>query len=200
MPDTRAFFDGIAGAWDARVATPSFLERLRAAVDDLGVRSDEHVLDLGCGTGNLTLVLLERMTAAGRVTAVDFSDAMLTLARSKIADPRVEWVNADAKDLPLPDTSVDRVICFSAWPHFTEHPRVAAGLFRVTRPRGLVHVLHIDGRETINRVHRDAGAVVAHHALREASALSALFASVGFEEIERTDTADRYLVTVRRPG
>ncbi len=200
MTDARAFFDDMATEWDARVATPSFMQRLSEAVEDLGLERDEHVLDLGCGTGNLTRALLERLSPRGRVTAVDFSEAMLAVARGKIDDGRVEWLNADARDLPLPEAAVDRVICFSAWPHFTEHPRVAAGLLRVTRPGGMLHVVHIDGRETINQVHRDAGAAVARHALREAAALSALFASVGFDEVAAVDTAEDYRVTVRRPG
>ncbi|MFP4624806.1 MAG: class I SAM-dependent methyltransferase [Gemmatimonadota bacterium] len=200
MTDARAFFDDIARDWDDRIATPSFMRRLTDVVDQLGVEPHEHVLDVGCGTGNLTRVLLDRLSPRGRVTAVDFSEPMLEIARGKIDDGRVTWLNADAKELPLPDAAFDHVICFSAWPHFTEHPRVAAGLFRVTRPGGMLHVVHIDGRETINQVHRDAGAAVARHALRDATELSALFASVGFDEVARIDTADEYRVTVRRPA
>lgn len=195
----REFFDHVAAEWDERIATPAFLLRLRAAVEALEVRAGELVLDLGCGTGNLTRILAERRP--GRVLAIDFSAAMLGRARRKLAGmPGVEWVQADARALPVGAATIDRAICFSAWPHFAEHPQVAAELHRVLRPGCLLHVLHVDGRATINRIHGDAGGAVAHDALRPAAELAALLAGAGFEARAQVDTDERYLVSAVRPG
>jgi len=46
----------------------------------MGVNPDETVLDVGCGTGNLTGALLARLSATGRVIAVDISPRMIEVA------------------------------------------------------------------------------------------------------------------------
>jgi ubiquinone/menaquinone biosynthesis C-methylase UbiE len=195
----QAFFDHIADGWDARVAKPDFLERLRRAFDELGVQPGETVLDLGCGTGNLTQLLLARVSEAGRVIAVDFSPRMIALAEEKIgADARLTLVLADAGDLPLPDASVDRVVCFSAWPHFPDGAAVAAQLARILRPGGMLHVLHVASRQTINHIHARAAGPVAHDLLIPAAALAALFADFGLPPRTVIDAGDLYHVAAQR--
>ena len=66
-----------------------------------------RVVDLGCGTGRHTARLCR---AHAKVTAVDFSEGMLSKAREKTNDP-VEFIQHDlASTLPFPDQSFDRVI------------------------------------------------------------------------------------------
>jgi len=196
-----AFFDAEAGAWDGRVASPAFLARLREAVDGLAPGADEVILDLGCGTGNLTAELRRRLSPDGRVLAADISEGMLTIARTKIGDdPRVTWLHTDAAGLPVPCGSVDRVICFSAWPHFPHPEAVAVEMGRLLRPGGMLHVLHVDGRETINRIHCHAGGPVRHDLLPEAASLAALLENAGFELVRTVDVDDRYEVSAVWPG
>lgn len=200
-PSRQTFFDSIAGDWDARVATESFLQRLRAEVDALDISPAETLLDLGCGTGNLTAELLRRLSAHGRVLAVDFSQAMLDLASAKVgADPRVTWLHADVSAMPVPAAGADRVICFSAWPHFPEPANVARELARVLRPGGMLHVLHGDGREVINGIHGAAGGVIAHDLLPPAQELAGLLQQSGFRTEHLRDDDDGYLVTARLAG
>jgi ubiquinone/menaquinone biosynthesis C-methylase UbiE len=198
--DGRAdFFDRIAAGWDARVATDAFLQRLEAAVAGLEVDFTRPVLDLGCGTGNLTRVLAARAPASARIIAADFSAAMLDVARAKVAgDARVEWLHADAVTLPLPDSTVGTVICFSAWPHFPDPAGVATELRRVLEAGGTLHVLHVDGREAINRIHHHAGGAIARDMLPSATDLAGLLESHGFETVAAVDEPDRYFVSARR--
>jgi arsenite methyltransferase len=68
------------------------------------------VLDLGCGAGLDSLIASRRIGPAGRVAAVDFSQAMLEHARRgarEAAAENVIFCRADAERLPLPDASVD---------------------------------------------------------------------------------------------
>lgn len=196
------FFDRLAGSWDEEVAGPAHLERLRAEVMALDLGGGETVLDLGCGTGNLTVLLAGRVGAAGRVWAVDISPAMLERAREKLGDnPRVEWVRADAGALPIPDESLDAAVCLSAWPHFRDPRGVAAELHRILRPGGVLHILHLDGRETINELHRGIGGAVVGDLLPPAEELKLLLEEVGFEGVAVRDEPDSYRVTVvRRRG
>jgi ubiquinone/menaquinone biosynthesis C-methylase UbiE len=198
----RRFFDDVAPRWDELVATSGFLGRLAGAAAALDVAPDETVVDLGCGTGNLTRLLAGRL-AAGHVLAVDYSMPMLARARHKLggaAPSRVSWLCAGAAALPVASGAAHRVVCFSAWPHFDHPDVVAAELARVLRPGGLAHVLHVDSRETINRIHRHAAPAVANDLLPPAAELAALFGAAGLDVVEATDTAHRYLVTARARG
>lgn len=199
-PERRDFFDRIADGWDARVATPEFLRRLDDAIGALGVGPDERVVDLGCGTGNLTAALLARLSPRGRVAAADYAPAMLELARAKLDDTRVEWLLADAAALPLPDAWADRVVCFSAWPHFADAGAAAAEVRRVLRPGGTMHVLHVASRHRINHIHAHASGPIAHDLLPPVETLAALFERHGLRVVEATDGDDLYHLAAVRPA
>ena len=112
------FFDSIADKWDVWHDLPVLARDLDACLAKFDIHESEAVLDVGCGTGNLTRVLLQRLGPAGRVMALDISTQMLALAQGKISDARVIWHHASAAKLPIEDESIDRIICFSVWPHF----------------------------------------------------------------------------------
>src|SRR5262249_58871879 len=83
-------------AWDPAQYLKWSDHRLRPAVDLLqrvALPSPAQVVDLGCGTGNVTALLRARWPAA-RVTGVDASPPILQRARA--SDPAVDWREADA--------------------------------------------------------------------------------------------------------
>jgi len=72
------------------------------------VRPGDRVLDVGCGTGDLSFSCLR--AGAGSVLGLDFARPMLTRARTKAASRRERWVAfaaGDATRLPVADASVD---------------------------------------------------------------------------------------------
>lgn len=198
--DARAaFFDAIADQWDGWDDLSALAQRLAAGLEALGLERDETVLDVGCGTGNLTLALLAHLSAAGRVHAIDASARMVAVARGKIADPRVTWHAVDALRLPLADASADRVVCFSVWPHFDDPVAVATELGRVLRPGGRLHVWHLLPRERVNAIHAEAGPAVRHDLLPPATETAALLTATGLPATALLDDADGYLVTAIKP-
>lgn len=78
-------------------------------VNDMGLRGDESVLDIGCGSGAGTRHIAERLAlAGGRMTCVDFSPAWIEVARKRLARyRRVEFIVADAATVDLPPDSFD---------------------------------------------------------------------------------------------
>jgi SAM-dependent methyltransferase len=103
--------------------------------DLAGLRAGQRALDVGCGPGALTAVLVDRLGAAA-VSAVDPSEPFLAAARSRC--PGVDVRRATAEQLPFPDGSFDAVLA-QLVVHFMTDP--VAGLRemgRVARPGGVV--------------------------------------------------------------
>jgi len=109
-------------------------ETLAAAAD---IRPGMDVLDVAAGNGNFAIAAADR---GAHVTASDFSPKMIELGRARTAAEGidVDWHEADAEQLPFPDAAYDvAASVFGAM--FAPRPeRVAAELFRVVKPGGLV--------------------------------------------------------------
>ena len=96
--------------WDARAYHELSEPQLawgRRVLAGIGLRGDETVLDVGCGTGRLTAELIECLPR-GRVVALDVSASMLQVAQAALASRfgrRVRFVRADAASLPLKEAA-----------------------------------------------------------------------------------------------
>ena len=108
----------------------------------MGEVSGLAVADIGCGTGRHTIPLA---TAGARVTAVDFSEAMLQRAHAKRGARAVTFLRHDlAKPLPLENATFDRVLCCLVLDHIGDLGSFFAELRRLCRPDGfvLLSVMH----------------------------------------------------------
>lgn len=198
-PDPRQiFFDTIAGSWDAKHDLPAQARRLAATLRRFGIRRSETVLDIGCGTGSLVQALLAALGPDGRTVALDISPAMLAQARRKISDPRVAWHEAPADQIPMPGASADRIICLASWPHFENPENVLREFRRVLRDGGRAHILHLNSREAVNRIHANAHPSVHSDILAPAAELAPLFERNGFTVLETSDDTDGYLLTAEK--
>lgn len=97
------------------------------------------MLDLACGSGGVTRELASRVAPGGSVVGIDLSPAMLDVARARSAEGvAVEWQQASAEALPLPDADVDLVTCQQGLQFFPDKPGAIAEVARVLRPSGRV--------------------------------------------------------------
>jgi SAM-dependent methyltransferase len=82
-------------------------------VDAAHLAGGERVLDLACGTGVVARIAAQRVGLQGRVTGIDLNPGMISMARSLPAPHGgpVEWLEGSALAIPLPDASVDAVLC-----------------------------------------------------------------------------------------
>ncbi len=189
------FFDNLATRWDTIVDVQEIGRRLQCGLVNLRLDKAEHVVDIGCGTGTLLGCLIDELGSDGRIDAIDFSAKMIAEAQAKIPDSRVIFHQADVQALPLPDESFDRVFCFSSWPHFTDPTAAIKEIRRILKPWGIFHVWHVDSRETINRIHADAGEPVSGDLLPPASVLARQLEGFGFVTMEVIDNAHEYRVS-----
>ncbi len=94
-------------------------------------------LDVGCGTGVFTELILERCSPAA-VAAVDPSDAQIEETRGKPIAKRVDFRVADAQRLPFLDGTFDVVASSLVINFIPDRPRALAEMRRVVRPGGVV--------------------------------------------------------------
>lgn len=105
-------------------------------------RPEARVLDLCCGTGDMTLALLRRRPDRGEpVIAADFSPAMLDRARAKLAAKNVRVIEADALHLPLADNSLDLITTAFGFRNLANYDAGLEEFFRVLAPGGAVGIL-----------------------------------------------------------
>ena len=196
--ETAEYFNSIAAKWDSWEDLISLQALFDAGLERFGLRPDEHLLDVGCGTGNLTAAILRHLSHAGRITAVDISERMIEIARVKVPDQRVRWICGPIEQMDAFDGVFDRAICYSVWPHLTNHAMAANLIRSMLKPGGSLHVWHLKSRETINKIHAAASGAVSNHMLAPASRTAALLGQAGFIVEETMDDDSGYLVSARK--
>ncbi len=110
----------------------------------------QSVLDLGCGAGNFTLKLLERMPHLS-CTLVDLSIPMLERARSRIRD-RSTAVQGDLRTLDLGEEQHDIILAAAVLHHLRsteEWSAVCGKLFRALRPGGSLWIFDLVAHEIV---------------------------------------------------
>ncbi len=96
-----------------------------------------HVLDLGCGPGQLTNALSKN---AGKVEGVDFAANMIREAQA--AFPELAFQVANGEDLPFDDSTFDVVVCNYTAHHFARPEIVFTEILRTLKPRGCVVIIN----------------------------------------------------------
>ncbi len=147
----RRMFAAIAPSYDLNNRVHSMWRDQawrRRAVREARVERGDAVLDVACGTGDLTEAFAR--TPAGRIVGLDFTREMLDIAERKRervvaeARSRIEYVQGDAQALPFADASFN-VVSIAFGIRNVERPETALREFaRVLRPGGRVVILEFD--------------------------------------------------------
>ena len=144
----RQIFDSIAPSYDLLNHLLSmgldrrWWNRAARSFRDILARPNARVLDLCCGTGDMTSALLkQRPQSAEPVTGLDFSAEMLDRARKKYAGANAIWVQGDAMHLPYADDSFDLVTAAFGFRNLTNYAAGLAEIHRVLAPNGRIGIL-----------------------------------------------------------
>ncbi len=99
-----------------------------------------RVLDICCGTGDMAFAL-RRQSPQSNITGADFSHAMLVLASAKSESAGVQWIEADALQLPFPDQSFDLVTSAFGFRNLADYDAGLREIRRIIRPGGECGIL-----------------------------------------------------------
>lgn len=134
-------WDRVAAGWEKWWPTiESGAQHVSNRLLDMAeVEPGQRVLDIATGIGEPALSAARRVGSAGRVVATDFSNRMLDIARERataLGLTNVEFVEADAERLDLPDGSFDAILCRWGLESLSNPSSALAGIRRMLAPSG----------------------------------------------------------------
>jgi demethylmenaquinone methyltransferase/2-methoxy-6-polyprenyl-1,4-benzoquinol methylase len=111
-----------------------------------GAKSGDTCLDICCGSGDITQLMAKQVGTTGKVIGADFAPAQLANAADKTASiypplDWIEWVEADALNLPFADNYFDAATMGYGLRNVTDIPRCLEELHRVLKPDTKVAIL-----------------------------------------------------------
>ncbi|MCC4797505.1 bifunctional demethylmenaquinone methyltransferase/2-methoxy-6-polyprenyl-1,4-benzoquinol methylase [Enterovibrio norvegicus] len=117
----------------------------RFTIDCSGVRPGHRVLDLAGGTGDLTAKFSRIVGDKGQVILADINNSMLNVGRDKLRDigivGNVNYVQANAEELPFPDDYFDCITIGFGLRNVTDKDKALRSMYRVLKPGGRLLVL-----------------------------------------------------------
>ncbi|XP_028754485.1 2-phytyl-1,4-beta-naphthoquinone methyltransferase, chloroplastic isoform X2 [Neltuma alba] len=119
----------------------------RMAVSWSGTKMGDRVLDVCCGSGDLTFLLSEKVGLNGEVTGLDFSKEQLLIASSrqnllsKDYFSNIEWVEGDALNLPFTDGSFDAITMGYGLRNVVDRRKAMQEILRVLKAGSRVSIL-----------------------------------------------------------
>lgn len=122
-------YEQLMGRWSQKLA-PLFIDFARIA-------KGEKILDVGCGTGSLTVALAKSPDLA-EIVGIDFSPVFVEAATRRNTDPRVKIRQADACALPFDNGAFDRALALLVLHFVPEAGKAVAEMRRVVRSGGVV--------------------------------------------------------------
>ncbi len=164
------------------------------------LRPGERVLDVACGTGVVARLASQQVGDTGTVAGLDVNPGMLAVARSEAPpDSHVEWHEASAEAMPLPDASFDVVLCQMGLQFMPDKPAALREIRRVLLHGGRLvlnlpgptpRVFTIMGEALVRNVGAEAAGFVEQvFSLHDTAEVQNLLSGAGFQDVSvQSDT------------
>ena len=193
MEKRKDFFDRQAFSWDKELGGEDRTHKAEEVVRWFRLTQNHSVLDVGTGTGILLPFIKEVIGTRGRLIAIDFSHKMLKKAKIRESAGEKFLINASVESIPLRSDQFDRVICFSAFPHFPNKVRALLEMVRVLKSEGRLFIAHLHSVEEINHYHQQVGGAVAHDLLPHPDRIRDLMNKSGLCDVSIINQPGKFL-------
>lgn len=195
-PNKKEFFDERASEWDEM--TLHELEKLEYIVELLSLKPGQIVLDVGSGTGVMIPYLRHYIRDTGKIVAVDFSEKMIEIAKSKFSTQEyknVEFLVQDVNNTPM-NYEYDAILCYSCFPHFSNKAATVKHLAKGLKKGGKLMIAHSESRDAINNLHKDTAEVSADFlpTMRE---IAKMMESSGLKVIDKIDNDEMFIIIAK---
>lgn len=213
-PIDNRFVPALSFKWLTRLYDPMLRLTMREAtwrprfVGQISPAAGERILDLGCGTGSL-LIMLKRQCSAASIEGVDSDQEILALAHDKIAKERLNirlyqgYINVLPERRPFADGSFHKVVTSLVFHHLTEIDKLHTlrRVFRLLKRCGQFHLLDW-GRPAHAAAYLGFLGVRALDGWHNTSSnahgeLPAMLSNAGFIQIEETFSCNTIFGTLR---
>ena len=139
----KQFYDeDMARQQEKLAATPDMMAQRRVMLNELNLKEGKHVLDVGSGNGIFAREILEVVGELGHVCGVDNSEPMVSMGTALC--PRGQFLQSDATDLPVADSSFDVVTASQLLCFVSAVDRALSEMFRALKPGGRLVILDSD--------------------------------------------------------
>jgi ubiquinone/menaquinone biosynthesis C-methylase UbiE len=178
---TSIAYDRWSHVWDlARYTNYSIYRTALASLDG----RHQRIVDVGCGSG----LMSARLAATGRqVLGVDLSTSMIAQARVR-TNTRLDFLHADAENLPLEDAGFDAVVNLISFHHYPNPAKAIAEFRRVLRPEGRLVLIGFDLDSSFiqlaQRVNRWTRNIAGDSWQKHGEEVAALVRNSGFTSVE----------------
>lgn len=116
----------------------------RRLIERANIQAGQRVIDLGCGTGTLA-IMIKKASPEAQITGLDADEEVLSIAKSKAekAHVNIKWDHGFAYELPYPDNSFDVVVSSLVTHHLKGPDKVRAfkEVRRVLKPTSWFHIM-----------------------------------------------------------
>ena len=141
-------FHSVADKYDVMNDLMSFgIHRIwkKITIEYSSVRKGQKVLDLAGGTGDLTAKFSQLVGDNGLVVLADINESMLKVGRDKLRDKglfkNIEYVQANAEELPFADNNFDCITISFGLRNVTDKDKALRSMWRVLKPGGRLLIL-----------------------------------------------------------
>lgn len=182
----KDFFNSLAKDWDARqkLSDDDVFNLVKLA----NINPGDKVLDVACGTGIIDKHLLK--LGAKNVVAIDLSENMIAIAKSKNSDENLQYEIADFYDFSEGD--FDKIVIYNAYPHFTDTQAFLTAINNNLKKGGEFSIIHSDPPSVINARHSGEAKNVSKD-LESADEEANIFKEL-FDIVQTVDDGEKYLV------
>jgi ubiquinone/menaquinone biosynthesis C-methylase UbiE len=133
---TTAFSGSIPDMYDRYLGPLLFEPYAQDLADLIKPGAGVNLLELACGTGRVTRLLADGLPSSSTLVASDLNPDMLLIAKQKIPGAKVDWLVADAQELPFEEASFDILFCQFGFMFVPDKARAFAEAYRVLKPGG----------------------------------------------------------------